>query len=144
MNGTIEPRHDLTPDELDAIENQLYGHNSRSTGRADAQGIGFVIRNDAGKVVAVVAGYSWSGISELRQIWVDESYRGLGYARRLLQAYITEAQARGIRRIWVASFDFQAPELYEKFGFKRMAELAGWPEGHVNVVLCKTLADTRE
>ena len=29
--------------------------------------------------------------------------------------------------------------MYEKAGFKRMAELEGWPEGHVNVVLCKTL-----
>ena len=29
--------------------------------------------------------------------------------------------------------------MYEKVGFKRMAEFEGWPEGHVNVVLCKTL-----
>ena len=29
--------------------------------------------------------------------------------------------------------------MYEKAGFKRMAEFEGWPEGHVNVVLCKTL-----
>jgi hypothetical protein len=29
--------------------------------------------------------------------------------------------------------------LYEKVGFQRMAEFEGWPEGHVNVVLCKTL-----
>ena len=25
--------------------------------------------------------------------------------------------------------------MYEKAGFKRMAEFEGWPEGHVNVVL---------
>jgi hypothetical protein len=29
--------------------------------------------------------------------------------------------------------------MYEKAGFKRMAEFEGWPEGHVNAVLCKTL-----
>jgi hypothetical protein len=29
--------------------------------------------------------------------------------------------------------------MYEKAGFKRVAEFAGWPEGHSNVVLCKTL-----
>jgi len=29
--------------------------------------------------------------------------------------------------------------MYEKAGFKRMAEFEGWLEGHVNVVLCKTL-----
>jgi hypothetical protein len=30
--------------------------------------------------------------------------------------------------------------MYEKAGLKRMAEFEGWPEGHVNVVLCKTLS----
>jgi hypothetical protein len=29
--------------------------------------------------------------------------------------------------------------MYEKAGFKRMAAFEGWPEGRVNVVLCKTL-----
>jgi hypothetical protein len=29
--------------------------------------------------------------------------------------------------------------MYEKAGFKRIAEFEGWPEGYVNVVLCKTL-----
>jgi ribosomal protein S18 acetylase RimI-like enzyme len=40
----------------------------------------------------------------------------------------------------VSSYDFQAPGLYERAGFKRMAEFDNWPEGRVNVILCKTLA----
>jgi ribosomal protein S18 acetylase RimI-like enzyme len=57
-----------------------------------------------------------------------------------LNAFVVEARSRGVERIWVASYDFQAPEMYEKAGFKRMAEFEGWPEGHSNVVLCKTLS----
>jgi hypothetical protein len=34
--------------------------------------------------------------------------------------------------------------MYEKAGFKRMAEFKDWPEGHVNVVLCKVLTDRDE
>ncbi|MGB8530579.1 MAG: GNAT family N-acetyltransferase, partial [Pseudolabrys sp.] len=64
----------------------------------------------------------------------DEAYRGRGYARALLNAFVAEACSRGVHRIWVASYDFQAPGLYEKAGFKRMAEFEGWPEGHMNVV----------
>jgi ribosomal protein S18 acetylase RimI-like enzyme len=56
-----------------------------------------------------------------------------------LNAFVTEARSRGVLQIWVASYDFQAPGMYEKAGFKRMAEFEGWPEGHTNVVLCKTL-----
>jgi hypothetical protein len=55
----------------------------------------------------------------------------------LLNAFVTEARSRGVRQIWVASYDFQAPGMYEKAGFKRMAEFQDWPEGHVNVVLAK-------
>jgi hypothetical protein len=55
-------------------------------------------------------------------------------------AFVAEARNRGARRIWVASYDFQAPGMYEKAGFKRMAEFEEWPEGHINVILCKILS----
>jgi ribosomal protein S18 acetylase RimI-like enzyme len=140
MTLQIESRHDLSPNEIDAIENRLVEHNSRATGHRDGQGLAFIVRDEAGRTIGAAAGYTWSGTSELKQMWVDEAYRGRGYARALLDAFVTEARSRGVRRIWVASYDFQAPGLYEKAGFKRVAEFEGWPEGHVNVVLCKTLS----
>ena len=140
MTPHIEPRHDLSPNEIDAIEDRIYDHNSTATGRDDGHGLGFVIRNEVGQMIGVAAGYTWSGTSELKQIWVDKAYRGRGYARALLNAFVSEACSRGVRRIWVASYDFQAPGMYEKAGFKRMAEFEGWPEGHINVILCKTLS----
>jgi hypothetical protein len=78
MTFQIEPRHDLSPNELDAIEVRLYEHNSRATGRHDGQGLGFVIRNDAGQIIGVAAGYTWAGTSELKQMWIDGAYRGRG------------------------------------------------------------------
>ena len=139
MTLRIERRHDLSPNEIDAIEDRIYDHNSTATGRDDAAGLGFVIHNEAGQMIGVAAGYTWSGASELKQMWIDEAYRGRGYARALLDAFIAEAGSRGVRRIWVASYDFQAPEMYEKAGFRRVAEFEGWPEGHINVILCKSL-----
>jgi GNAT superfamily N-acetyltransferase len=139
MTLEIESRHDLSPNEIDAIEDRIYEHNSRATGRRDGRGLGFVIRNEAGRTIGAVAGTTWSGTSELKQMWVDEAHRGHGHARALLDAYIAEARSRGVGRIWVSSYDFQAPGLYEKAGFRRVVELAGWPEGHVNVMLCKAL-----
>jgi GNAT superfamily N-acetyltransferase len=143
MDPKIEPRHALSPNEIDAIEDRLYEHNSHVTGCHDGQDLGFVIRDGSGQIIGVAAGYTWAGTSELKQMWVDKPYRGRGYARALLNAFVTEARSRGVRRIWVASYDFQAPEMYEKVGFRRMAELNEWPEGHVNVLLCKTLSDQK-
>jgi ribosomal protein S18 acetylase RimI-like enzyme len=142
MTLQIEPRHDLSPNEIDAIEDRLYDYNSCAIGRHDGQGLGFVVRNELGQMVGVAAGFSWSSTSELKQMWIHEAYRRCGYARTLLKAFIAEARSRGVRRIWVVSHDFQAPGIYERAGFKRMAEFEGWPEGHINVVLCKTLEKT--
>ena len=135
----VEPRHDLTPMEIDAIEDRLYEHNRAATGRSDGQGLGFIIRDEDGMTVAIAAGYTWAGISEIKQMWVDEAYRGRGYGRALLEAMVAEAGRRGVSRVWVSSYDFQAPGFYERAGFKRMAELEGWPEERVNVILCKAL-----
>jgi ribosomal protein S18 acetylase RimI-like enzyme len=139
MTLQLEARHDLTPNDVDAIEDRLYEHNSHATGCHDGKGLGFVIRDDAGALIGAAAGYSWAGISELKQMWIDKAWRQRGYGRALLDAFVEESPARGARRIWVASYDFQAAEMYEKAGFKRMAAFEGWPEGHVNLVLCKTL-----
>ena len=139
MTPTPEPRHDLTPMELDAIEDNLYAHNSAAVGRDDGEGMGFVLRDTDGRTVGITSGYTWAGISEIRHMWVDAAHRGRGYGRALLEAMVAEATRRGVLRIWVASYDFQAPGLYERLGFVRRAELEGWPEGHVNVILCKTL-----
>ena len=141
MNPQIKPQHALSPAQIDEIEGRLYEYNSDVTGRRDGQGVGFVIRDEFGRMIGVAAGYTWAGISELKQMWVDKPYRGRGYASALLNAFIEEACSRGVRRIWVASYDFQAPGMYEKAGFQRMAEFKEWPEGHVNVVLCKTISN---
>jgi GNAT superfamily N-acetyltransferase len=139
---TVQAQHNLSAIELDAVEDSIYAHNRRAVGRNDAQGLGFVIRDEARRIVGVAAGYSWAGTSELKQMWVDEAYRGRGYARELLNAFAAEAAIRGVRRIWVQSYDFQAPGIYEKVGFVRVAEFAEWPEGHSNVILCKILKAT--
>jgi ribosomal protein S18 acetylase RimI-like enzyme len=140
MKPVIEPRHDLTPMEIDAVEQRLYAFNCAATGRDDGEGMGFVIRDEAGRTVGITNGFTWAGISEIKQMWVDAQCRGRGYGRALLDAMIAEAQRRGVLRIWVASYDFQAPGMYERAGFRRMAEFQGWPEGHTQVILCKTLA----
>jgi hypothetical protein len=73
MTALIQPQHDLSPIEIDAIEECLYNYNRRAIGRNDGRGLGFVIRDEAGRTIGVAAGYSWAGTSELKQMWIDEA-----------------------------------------------------------------------
>ncbi|MDX8482213.1 GNAT family N-acetyltransferase [Mesorhizobium sp. VK24D] len=140
MAPRLQAEHDLSPAELNAIEERLNSDNRRLTGRDDDRSLVFALRDETGRAIGIAAGYSWAGIAELKLMWVDESHRGRGYGRDMLDAFVAEAAARGAGRIWVSTHDFQAPGLYARAGFERMVELAGWPEGHSNVVLCKTIA----
>ena len=121
------------------LADRIYEFNSRTTGLNDGKGIVGAIRDDAQRIIAAVCGHTWGGTCQVTYLWVDEAHRGRGYARALLDAFVEEARHRRVHRIWLASYDFQAPAMYEKAGFERMAEFEGWPEGHVNAVFCKTL-----
>jgi N-acetylglutamate synthase-like GNAT family acetyltransferase len=135
----IVPRHDLSLVEIDRLEDRLYEHNSRSTGRDDGKGLAFIAIDEAGSCVGAIAGYSWAGVTEIRQLWVEADHRGRGLGRKLLDAAIAEASIRKCSSVWTLSYDFQAPLFYEKNGFERVAELKDWPPGHFHIVLRRRL-----
>ena len=143
MTGSmrIEPKHDLSANEIAAVEQRLYEHNREATGLRDGQDLGFVIRDDKGAVIAAALGYSWAGIAELKQLWVAEEHRGRGMGRALLNSFVEEARSRAVKRIWVASYDFQAPLFYERAGFALVAKFKDWPIGHTNNILCRTVSE---
>ena len=66
MTIQIEPQHALSASKIDEIEDRLYEHNSYVTGCHDGQGLGFVIRDQLGRMIGVAAGYTWAGSSERR------------------------------------------------------------------------------
>jgi ribosomal protein S18 acetylase RimI-like enzyme len=134
--ANIRPRHDLSAIEVDQLEDRLYDHNRRSTGQDDGKGLAFVAFDAHDKQIGAVAGYTWAGMAEIKQLWVDEDHRGCGIGRGLLEAAIAEAVFRRCQCVWVSSYDFQAPGLYEKCGFERVAELNDWPPGHCHITLC--------
>jgi ribosomal protein S18 acetylase RimI-like enzyme len=137
--ATILARHDLSAPEVKHLEDRLYDHNRRATGRDDGQTLAFAALDMDGKQIGAIAGYTWAGMAEIKQLWVDEAHRGLGIGRQLLEAAIAEAIGRHCQYVWLMSYDFQAPGLYEKCGFERVAELKDWPPGHSNFVLRRRL-----
>jgi GNAT superfamily N-acetyltransferase len=144
MTGTpvqIVSRHDMSIIDIDRLEDRLYDHNRRATGSSDGKGLAFVALDEQSVQIGAIAGYSWARMAEIKQLWVDEIERGRGLGRGLLEAAIAEAVVRGCQSIWVMSYDFQAPNFYERLGFRREAELADWPPGHTHIILRRRLQD---
>ena len=64
----IEEKHDSSADEVAAIERCLYEHNCQASGFSDGKDLGFVARDKEGNIIGAALGYSWGGISELKQL----------------------------------------------------------------------------
>jgi ribosomal protein S18 acetylase RimI-like enzyme len=135
----ILPQHHLSVTEIERLEDRLYEHNERATGRDDGKRLAFVAMDEHGIQIGAIVGYSWAGIAEIKQLWVDTTHRGRGLGRRLLEAAIAEAVVRSCQSVWALSYTFQAPGFYEKCGFDRVSELPNWPPGHAHIVLCRQL-----
>ena len=130
---TIAPRA-LSPDQIDELEDRFYEFNAGQTGHRDFAQLAFVAEV-AGSAVGAVAGFTWGGYCELRQLWVDENHRGNGVGCSLLTRAIEEARNRGCAAIYLATYSFQAPDFYKRFGFEPVVELENKPIGHSDFIM---------
>ena len=135
-------RHDFTATEIDALEDRIYDYNVGRTGLRDAAQLGFAVMAE-GELIAAIAGFTWGGICELRQLFVDERFRGQGHGTALLKAAIDEARDRGCKSIHLATYSFQAPGFYDRFGFERISVIPERPLGHLDILMRLDLAKER-
>ena len=72
------------------------------------------------------------GIGEIKRLWVDESARGRGVARRLMQALEAEARSRGLSllRLDTNRALSEAFALYQSCGFEEVAAFNAEPYAH--------------
>lgn len=84
-------------------------------------------RGGNGQVLAGVSGWTWAEAAGIGMVWVDPAERGAGLGSRLMDAFEQEARARGCLRVFVTSFTFQAPALYERRGYREFARWNGIP-----------------
>jgi GNAT superfamily N-acetyltransferase len=128
-----------TPAEIQYLEDRLYEFNSAATGIADGEWLAIFERDVSGRIVAGIAGNTWGGCLEIRQLWVELSRRGRGLGTKLLAAAEHEARRRGCEQIVLMTFTFQAPAFYAKHGFEVVASVDEHPRGHTNLLLRKRL-----
>jgi N-acetylglutamate synthase-like GNAT family acetyltransferase len=127
----VVARHDL---DGAAVEERLYEFNMEATGYRDGLDLGFVVE-DAGEMVAAAAGYTWGGICEVKTLWVHPDRRGSGLGSALMARAVEEARARECRLLFLATYDFQAPDFYARLGFECIATIPDKPLGHVEHIM---------
>jgi GNAT superfamily N-acetyltransferase len=99
------------------LRDALHEYNFATTGYRDGKWLSCFIRDDDGKLVAGIDGFTWGGYARVDYLWVSERLRGQGLGSRLLAAAEDEARRRGCGTIVLDTHSFQAPWLYRARGY---------------------------
>lgn len=121
------------------LDNRIYDFNMQATGLRDGRPLAGVIRDEAGDMIAAINGHTWGGCCHVVHLWVHEARRRAGLGRALLRAAEQEAVRRGCAQVLLTTHSFQAPGFYEHLGYTRQATVAGYPQGHAQLVYVKAL-----
>jgi len=139
-NVEVTDRDDRLADEL---EEAIYAFNVEVTGFDDGRGLFVSFRDPDGSLVAGLSGWTWGGCAVIDKLWVRSDRRGRGLGRTLLDAAEAEARSRGCAQVVTASHSFQAPDMYERRGYRECGRAEGYPTGHAEVYLTKDLRGVR-
>ena len=98
----------------------------------------YVIKNDGGIIVGGIIArmYYWK-LLYIDSLWVDEQYRNKGYGSTLLKKVEDEAKKLGCSQGHLDTFDFQAPNFYQRNGYEICGTMNDCPPGHKKLSLRK-------
>jgi GNAT superfamily N-acetyltransferase len=121
------------------VHDGLSLYNVGRTGQDFWRPVKLFVRDSTGLIRGGLLGDIWGGWLEVKILWLEESLRGTGLGRRLIEAAEAEARAAGCRYARLDSHSFQAPDFYRKLGYEEFARLKDSPLGHEQIFLWKRL-----
>ncbi|MFP5114089.1 GNAT family N-acetyltransferase [Bacillaceae bacterium C204] len=101
--------------------------------------VSYILRNEDRKIVGGITGTIFWYHLHIDYLWVDNSLRGKGYGKELLNHIEKTAREKNCRLILLDSFSFQAPDFYQKFGYNVVGIVEDHPKGYKQYFLEKKL-----
>lgn len=95
------------------------------------------LRDGTGAVVGGLVGEMRMDWLYVDLLWVDESLRGRGQGKALLDLAEAEARRRGATHMHLSTWSFQAPDFYKANGFTEFGRISDHPAGYDNIYLVK-------
>jgi len=121
------------------IGGAITAYNTQQAGDDHGENLCFVLRNSEDEIVGGVIGATYWDWLYINLMWVREDLRRQGYGRQLLEQAEALGRQRGARHAHLDTFTFQAPEFYQKLGYRMFGELHDCPPGHTRIYLVKDL-----
>lgn len=126
-------------DDLAFVGQQLSAFNDADVGASERTSLAVFVRDENGKILAGISGYTAWGWLYIQWLWVDSSLRGQRVAGKMLQTAEDEALARGCHNALIDTFSPVAKIAYERQGYEVFGELPDFPIGRTRSFLKKRL-----
>jgi ribosomal protein S18 acetylase RimI-like enzyme len=134
---------ELTESEIAFIDNEIVNYNLSKlddVGELSNKAMNLVIKDETGKIIAGLLGQKYyMKAAYIDVLWVDESQRHKHLGTKLLKKFEELAKENGCFMIHLDTFNFQAPEFYEKHGYLLYGTLDNNPVGHKRFYYYKLL-----
>ena len=117
----LEITTELTPEMAAVVETGLSDYNRGKIVYVDARDLPVVFRQAAtGKVQGGLLGRTTLGLLFIDLVYLPEEARGRGVGARMLKMAEEEAVARGCTAAVLFTIISQAPEFYERHGYREL------------------------
>jgi GNAT superfamily N-acetyltransferase len=137
-NLTVTDAPDAHAEAL--IEEGLAQFNAENAGYRDARPLAVLVSDPDSKAVAGgLLGRTTLGLLFIDLFFLPASMRKHGLGSRIMQAAEAEARQRGCRKAVVITINFQAPEFYQRHGYRIFGQIDCLP-GIARIFLSKELA----
>ena len=135
---SIAPTRD--PQAEAAITGGLAAYNTARFRLSDNTTLDVLVRDDnSGEILGGLLGHTSYRLFFLDLFYLPEELRGAGLGSRIIGLAEDEARRRGCTAAFVYAVTFQAPEFYERHGYRRFGKIACPPDGATRIFLSKTL-----
>jgi GNAT superfamily N-acetyltransferase len=125
--------------EWTAIGGGISQYNKQQAGDTNHQGLCFMLHTEDGEIAGGIIGSTYWEWLYVDLLWLKEGLRGQGYGHQLLTAAEEEARQRGAKNAYLDTFSFQAPDFYERHGYRVFGTLEDFPVGHRRYFFTKAL-----
>jgi GNAT superfamily N-acetyltransferase len=127
------------PSDSAELRDAVHEFNFAATGYRDDRVLACFLRNDVGRLIAGIEGFTWGGYARIDYLWVHETLRGKGIGTQLLAAAEHEARQRACVKVTLDTHSFQAPDFYRALGYREVATTRDTPIGFTDTLFEKAL-----
>ena len=122
------------------IEDGLGQFTKQQAGYSDSRPLAVLVSNPrTGEVIGGLLGRTSLGLLFIDLFFLPDDVRGQGIGSRIMQQAEDEARRRGCCASVLYTISFQAPEFYERHGYRRFGTIDCLPPGTSRIFMTKTL-----